>query len=352
MSIAKIGSTAKLKTIVIIRLSSLGDIVHTLPAFQALRRHYPDAEISWIAEAAGAALLENFPGIDRIIVFDLKARKGSIARIKYLIGFVRRWRGQFDLVLDFQGLIKSALLSFLLGGSRLGFAFRNARESMAALFYSRRAVYFPEERHVIYKNMHLLSLLGNSSAAVEYPVQEWVPSRQLSEFLEQNNLHDKGWIILNVGGGWPSKILSEKQWLQIASGLKDDYRLVMLWGNEKERETAAAVSRQSGVQLAIFMNFSDLIYFINHALLVISGDTLALHLADLTRTPAVGIFGPSSPQRNGPLFSESRALYRQLTCSLCYRRKCDTMSCIRDIVTEDIIEAARKIDAQHNRNAD
>ena len=337
-----------MKSIAIIRLSSLGDIVHALPAFQALRRHYPEARISWIAEAAGASLLENFPGIDRIIVFDLKARKGSIARIKYLIGFVRRWRGQFDLVLDFQGLIKSALLAFLLGGNRLGFASGNTREAMAALFYSRRAVYFPEDRHVIYKNMHLLSLLGISSAAVEYPVQEWVPSRQLSEFLEQNNLHDKDWIVLNVGGGWPTKILSEKQWRQIAGGLKDDCRLVMLWGNEKERETAAAVSRQSGVLLAPFMNFSDLLYFINQARLVISGDTLALHLADLTRTSAVGIFGPSSPQRNGPLFSESRTVYQKLTCSFCYRRKCDTMKCIRDIVTEDIIEAARKVDAQHN----
>jgi heptosyltransferase-1 len=341
-----------LKNIAIIRLSSLGDIVHTLPAFQSLRQHCPAARISWIAEPAGAALLENFPGIDRILIFDLKAREGWIARIRYLIGFVRRWRRQFDVVLDFQGLLKSALLAFFLGGNRLGFGSRNARESLAALFYSRRAAYFPEESHVIYKNMHLLSLLGISAAAVEYPVQERRPSRQLSEFLEQYNLGAKGWIILNVGGGWPSKILSEKQWLQIAAGLKNDYQVVMLWGNEKERETAAAVSRLSGVLLAAFMNFSDLIYFIAQARLVISGDTLALHLADMTRTPAVGIFGPSSPQRNGPLFSESRALYRELTCSFCYRRKCDTMVCLHDIVIEDIIEAARKIDAQHYRNAD
>jgi len=120
---------------------------------------------------------------------------------------------------------------------------------------------------------------------------------------------------------------------------------VMLWGNEKERETAAAVSRLCGVRLAPFMNFSDLIYFIANARLVVTGDTLALHLADMTRTPAVGIFGPSSPRRNGPLFSKSRALHRELSCSFCYRRKCDTMLCLRDMVTEDIVEAARKIDA-------
>jgi len=334
-----------LKTIAIIRLSSLGDIVHTLPAFQSLRRNFPAARISWIAEPAGAALLENFPGIDQILVFDLKARKGWIARAGYLVGFVRRWRRQFDVVLDFQGLIKSALLSFLLGGQRLGFGSRNARETLAALFYSRRAAYFPEGRHVIHKNMHLLSQLGIGSDTVEYPVREWRSSRQLSEFLEQNQLGGKGWVILNVGGGWPSKLLSEKQWLQIAAGLKGDYRLVMLWGNEKERETAAAVSRLCGVRLAPFMNFGDLIYFIANARLIVTGDTLALHLADLTRTPAIGIFGPSSPRRNGPLFSKSRSLHRELACSFCYRRKCDTMLCLREMATEDIIKAARKIDA-------
>ncbi len=333
-------------------MSSLGDIVHTLPAFQSLRRNCPTVQISWIVEPIGAALLENFAGIDRILVFDLKARKGWIARVRYLIGFTRRWRRQFDVILDFQGLIKSALLSFLLGGRRLGFGFRNAREPLAALFYSRRAAYFPENHHVIYKNMHLLSLAGIRDDAVEYPVQAWRPSRQLSEFLEQGNWGGKGWIVLNVGGGWPSKILSEKQWRQIAAGLKNEYPVVMLWGNEKERETAAAVSRQCGVRLAPFLNFNDLIYFIAHALLVISGDTLALHLADMTRTPAVGIFGPSSPRRNGPLFSGSRVVFRELSCSFCYRRKCDTMRCLRDIVIEDIIEAAKKIDAQRNRSSD
>ena len=200
--------------------------------------------------------------------------------------------------------------------------------------------------------MHLLSLLDIGVPPVEYPVREWRPSGELSEFLKQNNLPEGGWIVLNVGGGWPSKILSEKQWLEIAAGLKEDYRAVMLWGNEKEKETAAAVSRQCGVLLAPFMNFSDLIYFIAHALLVISGDTLALHLADLTSTPAVGIFGPSSPQRNGPLFPGSRVVFRKLRCSFCYRRKCDTMICLRDIVSEDIIEAAKKIETQHHRNTD
>jgi lipopolysaccharide heptosyltransferase I len=341
-----------LKTIAIIRLSSLGDIVHTLPAFQALRRSFPDARITWIAEAPGAALLENFPGIDQVLPFELKSQRGLPARIRYLARFVRRWRGQFALVFDFQGLIKSALLAFLLGGRRLGFDRCNAREPLASLFYSRRAACFPEERHVIHKNLHLLSLAGISATAVEYPRREWLPTSSLAGFIELSGWRPGDWIVLNVGGGWPSKILSAGQWLKIATGLNNDRRLVLLWGTEKERETAAEVSRRCGVPLAPFMKFADLIYFIARARLVVSADTLALHLADMTRTPAVGIFGPSSPERNGPLFPGSQAVFRKLDCSFCYRRKCDTMDCLHDIVIEDIIKAARKIDAQPDRSPD
>ncbi len=341
-----------MRNIAIIRLSSLGDIVHTLPAFQALRQKFPEAGISWIAEPAGAALLENFSGIDRVLAFRLKSQRGLPAKVLYLVRFVRRWRRQFDSVLDFQGLIKSGLLAFLLGGTRLGFGRRNAREPLAAVFYSRRAPVFPEDRHVILKNLHLLSLMGIHETAVAYPVKEWRPSERLTAFLEQCSLRPGEWVILNVGGGWPSKVLSANQWLQIAEGLKAERPLVMLWGNEKERVTAEAVARQSGVRLAPFMDFSDLIYFIARARLVVSGDTLALHLADMTRTPAVGFFGPSSPARNGPLLPASLAVVRELDCSFCYRRQCDTMSCLHDIVIEDIIKAVRRIDAQRNRSSD
>ena len=341
-----------MERIAIIRLSSLGDIVHTLPAFQALRKRFPAARITWIAESAGAALLENFPGIDQVLVFDLKSRPGLTAKVRFLARFVRRWRRQFDLLFDFQGLIKSALLAFLLGGSRLGFGRRNAREPLASLFYSRRAPCFPEDRHVIHKNLHLLSLAGVSSAAVEYPEKEWRPSGRLTAFLEQGGWRSGGWIILNVGGGWPSKVLSAGQWLEVAKGLKEGRRLVLLWGNAQEKATAESVARQSGVALAPFMEFGDLIYLISRARLVISGDTLALHLADMTRTPSVGIFGPSSPGRNGSLLPASVAVFRKMDCSFCYRRKCATMKCLRDLEIEQIIHAAKKFDAQHDRAPD
>lgn len=341
-----------MKSIAIIRMSSLGDIVHTLPAFQLLRRHFPEAKITWIAEAPGAALLENFNGIDEIAVFSLKSQKGVLAKISFLAAFVRHRRRRFDLVIDFQGLIKSALLAFLLGGKRLGFCSGNAREPLAALFYSTRAGLFPEERHVIFKNIHLLSGLGIRETTVGYPLKELSPSQRLRQFFSEIDFPTRPYIVLNVGGGWPTKLLSAAQWLEIIDGLKPGRRLVLLWGDEKEKELAATLSRQSGVALAFFMDFSDLIFFVSRARLVISGDTLALHVADMTRTPAVGIFGPSSPQRNGPLLPRSRAIFREQECGFCYRRKCDTMTCLKDIVIADIVAAAREIYESADRKTD
>ena len=96
------------------------------------------------------------------------------------------------------------------------------------------------------------------------------------------------------------------------------------------------------------MEFADLIFFISRARLVISGDTLALHLADMTRTPALGVFGPSSPERNGPLHPASRVVFHHLDCSFCYRRRCDTMNCLHGIAAEEILAAARSIDVQRD----
>ncbi len=300
--------------------------------------------MTWIAEAPGAALLENFSGIDDIVVFDLKSRRGWIAKTFYLFRFLRRQRRDFDLLIDFQGLLKSALLAFFLGKPRLGFCRRNARESMASLFYSRQAAFFPEDRHVIFKNLHLLTALGFHEPVLEYPAIKNAPSRELRQWLAELGCPDHGYVILNVGGGWPTKVLSAAQWLEIAAALKSDRPLVLLWGNERERDMAAAVARQSGVILADFLGFGDLIHFISRARMVISGDTLALHLADMTKTPALGIFGPTSPRRNGSLLPQSRAIVRELSCSFCYRRKCDTMTCLQNIVIQDIITAARKMD--------
>lgn len=335
--------------IAIIKLSALGDIVHTIPAFHILRSRYPLARISWFAESTGALLLKQFEGIDEIIPVNLK--NGSIShKLKNLRQILREFRGKFDLVIDFQGLIKSAALSWLLDCKTIGFHNSNLRERTARFFYTQKATPFDESCHVVYKNIHLVKQLfsiepsenTNNIYPLTYPVKDSFPSPNLDAFLKQHNLKEKQFVIFNIGGGWESKILSFQQNIEVLSKIKNRYNTIILWGNEREKKAAELLTQLTHIPISEFFDFADLIRFIRMAKLVVTADTLAMHLADAVGTPSVGIFGPTSPHRNGSLLSLSIPIQINLPCRFCYKKKCAKMDCITKIKTESIVEAIEK----------
>ncbi len=370
------------KNIAILRLSALGDIIHTLRPFTLLREAYPHAKISWFVEPAGAKLLENFQGIDRIIVTDFK-QKGLTNKIKE-IKRVRSLYGKtktFDLVLDFQGLLKSAFLAFLLDGTvTVGFHKKNLREPAARFFYKQTVDFFNENgwedlvdpaghahhaHHVVLKNIHLANFNGRIAALTPPPplpppllhsndkkemdwerikvkladLSPW--EKDVREFLARHGLEINNFLTINVGGGWESKLLHPEQHIEIVNGIREKYgcRVVILWGNEKEQKVAQEVSQKTGAVMADFFNFSRLLLFIRHSRVLVSGDSLPLHLADLVKTPSVGIFGPTSPFRNGSLMPDSISIYEKLPCGFCYKKKCGTIDCIKNLNTDKIIQA-------------
>ena len=322
-----------------------------MPAFHLLRKRFPDAHISWFVEPSGVALLENFCGISEIVVVDVKSRRyfGKFSSIRALY---RKYHGFFDLVIDFQGLLKSSFLGFALGGVRIGFHRRNLREPISAIFYHRRPSFFNENRHVIFKNIHLLSLLGIVGEEVDYPFQEPTPSSMLMDFLRASGLKDGKWALVNVGGGWSSKILQEDQLEELVLRMVKHLRVALLWGNESEGRVAKRIAGKTGATLPPLLNFSDLIFLIRRSTLLISADTLALHLADMVKTPSIGIFGPTSPVRNGSLLPESVAIHERLECQFCYRRSCDTMECIRQIDPAKIARIAEQMYDEQSRTCD
>ncbi|MDQ1351499.1 MAG: hypothetical protein QG657_1803 [Acidobacteriota bacterium] len=358
------------KNIAILRLSALGDIIHTMRAFTLLREAYPHAKISWFVEPVGARLLKNFQGIDQVIETDFK-QKGlankirEIKRIRSLFGKTKT----FDLVLDFQGLLKSALLARLLDGKvTVGFHKKNLREPLARFFYQRTVNFFYENgrddladpaghinhaHHVVLKNIHLANFNGRIAALTPPPLEmDWdrvkVQLADLSpwekdvrEFLARHGLVDHNFLALNVGGGWESKLLFPGQYIDIVNGVREKYgcRAVILWGNEKEQKVAQEVSQKTGAVMADFFNFSQLLLFLRCARVLVSGDSLPLHLADLVRTPSVGIFTATSPFRNGSLLPGSISIYEKLPCGFCYKKKCGTIDCIKNLKIDKIIQA-------------
>jgi heptosyltransferase-1 len=334
------------KNIAIIRLSSLGDIVHAIPAFNLLRKQFPGSRISWFAENSGAKLLKNVAEIDEIITLNLKV-KGLFNKIKDILRIRSLYRKQFDLIIDFQGLLKSSILGWILKGYSIGFGKENLKESPARYFYKQQADPFDENNHVIFKNIHLIRGLVNTPnpPVVEYPLKQIPVSQRLERFLVENKLEKNKYIILNIGGGWESKLLGIPQNIEIIKKIKNkcDCPVVILWGNEKEKQVAREIARETQTVMTDFFDFGELILLIQYSCLTVSADTLALHVADMVKVPSVGFFGPTSPGRNGSLLKESVHVLKKMECSFCYKKKCVKIDCMKKIDIDQIIEAIEKI---------
>ncbi len=313
--------------IAIVKLSSLGDIVHTLPALSLLRTEYPASSITWFADPHGAELLKNFSGIDNIVSVDLKSG-GILQKAGNLKKVISEYRGKFDLILDFQGLIKSAILSRLLGKNTAGFGRGNVRELPASFFYKMKPSLYEEGNHVIRKNIHLLTIIGICSGDIVYPMKAMDFSMDMKSFIEDKELEPGRYVILNIGGGWETKILSIEQNREILAGIKPDLKKIVLWGNREEEIKADIISESTGAIKVPFMNFTDLILFIANAGALISADSLPLHIADATGTRSVGIFGPTTPERNGSLNRDNISIVNEIECSYCYKRKCSHKNCM------------------------
>ena len=195
----------------IIRLSSLGDIIHTLPAFAALRKGYPAARITWVVEKAGKEILDLVSGIDRIVVRGEK-------------GWIRAIRGGSGTAIDFQGLLKSAVITRLSGArTRLGFSGKNLREPAASVFYTDRLEPFPEDGHVIDKNLKLLSRVGLAAGGYRIPDR---PSREPPPIRRGIRLAGLGrnpgqkLVLCNVGAAWESKRWAAERWIELIERIR------------------------------------------------------------------------------------------------------------------------------------
>ncbi len=332
--------------ILLVRLGSLGDIVHALPAAAALRKRFPDARMDWLVDARYASILELVPIIDgRVVVArGRRARRpadvahssrGPVGTIRYL----RRQR--YDVAVDFQGLLKSALFARLSGARRVvGFDRRDAREGLAAIFYSERCG-VSEAVHVVDKNLGLLGSLGIVSAARQFPLD--VPPSLVAEAVLERGAQTGPYVLVNPGAAWPNKRWPPARFAGLAAWLHERHglRSVVIWG-PGERELASSIAEASAgaATLAPPTNVGDLLAIARGARLVVSGDTGPLHIAAAVGAPIVGLFGPTDPARNGPWDSADVTLSRFGDCVCHYERRCRRRhACIEDISLEDVQEA-------------
>jgi heptosyltransferase-1 len=322
--------------ILIVRLGSLGDLVHTLPAVAALRRRFPHAQIDWLVDAPHRAFLELVPVVSSLIVLPGRTAAAWLETRRLL-----RER-EYDVALDFQGLLKSAALARLSGAKRvLGFERSALREGAAAPLYTER-VTVDDSRHVIKKNLQLASsILGEFPAQLEFPI---VPpaSTVVEDFLRDV---PTPFALINPGAAWPNKRWPPDRLAAVARHLRDRHAMssVILWGPGEEASARAIVDAAAGAaRLAPETTLPELVALAHRAQLMVSGDTGPLHIASALGVPTVSLFGPTNPKRNGPWSDADISLARYDQCDCHYERKCrhgEDKWCLATITVDEVVSA-------------
>jgi lipopolysaccharide heptosyltransferase I len=326
----------------IVRLSSLGDIIHTLPAFQALRKNFPDAKISWLVEEKGRQILDLVPGIDRVIAFQLKGKNPfSIQFWREIRKLLKSINDREQTAIDFQGLVKSGVLCFLSRAKkRIGFNRENLREKPASWFYTEALQKIDENSHVISKNLKLLDLLGTHEEKYEFPIL--IPT----DLKDRINIlltgfgyaKNKKIVLFNVGAAWETKVWRADKWTELIERLlkvRKDIFPILLWGTESEKKIADEVRMRTEAVSVPLLSLQEAIALIDQADLVVSGDTFALQAACALSRPVVGIFGPTNPKRNGPFNSWDKVVFHEIECSYCYKRTCSKLLCLEKTTPEE-----------------
>jgi len=343
--------------ILIVKLGSIGDVIHTLPALAAIRQGLPQAEISWVVERSASEILRDNPLLDHLIEVDTKAlRRGLMSgeTLRAPRQQLRRLRASaFDVAIDFQGLLKSASIARLSGARRVfGYSREGLREPPSALLLSKR-IFVPKQTHVIFKALQLVKgSLGlpvpEDSAQLAFPIS--IPDHADTEATRAVAGTNGNYAILNPGGGWPTKLWSPERFGRLADALWAYcglHTIVTYGPGEKDLAEAVMASSNSGKSRSVSVSLKGFYSLARNSKVYVGGDTGPTHIAVAAGTPIVGLFGPTEWWRNGSPNPADICVERtDIDCRVdCHRRSCSKWICM-DIEVERVVRAvARRIGA-------
>ncbi|MDD5156454.1 lipopolysaccharide heptosyltransferase I [Sulfurimonas sp.] len=288
--------------ICIVKLSAMGDIIHAMVALQFIKKEIPDAQIDWVVESGFRGVLENNPHIDNILPVNLKSIKTKKSEFFTQYKILKAYsKNNYDIVIDAQGLLKSAIVSRIIGGKIIaGFDKNSIREGIASLFYNKKI-------HIAY---HENIILRNVAVILE-PLGIHVNTRLLDAkesylFFKAEPKLAKPYILFVIGSSWESKNYPKEQFTSLANELNEPIFLV--WGNEKERELALWIETHTPNAKALNkMSFDELKSTIANASIVIGNDTGPTHMAWALNVPSITLFGPT-PARNTYITNINKAI--------------------------------------------
>lgn len=353
---AKAGSPSDIQRLLIVRLGSMGDIIHTLPAATALRQAFPQATMGWIVEERWAELLCTLPTprsgprsrqrplVDRIHTVNTAKWRASLLSNQtweqMAAGLSELRAGRYQVAGDFQGAVRSALLARW-SNAPVVFGVAQPRENAASIFYTRQVI--ARGTHIVEQNFSLAEAIAGRSLEmprVEFPHDD-TAEEECGRRLQALDI--RGFVLLNPGAGWGAKQWPAERYGQVARHLAEDgLKSLINFGPGEEGLVQEVEAASGGVAKGVVLSLTQLIALTRRARLFIGGDTGPMHLAAALRIPVVGIFGPTDPARNGPFGTRSIVL-RNPESPTTHARHAQPDEGLLEISSDEVVGAARRL---------
>jgi heptosyltransferase I len=360
--------------ILLIKLSAVGDVVHTIPVLNKLRKRYPNAQIDWLVTPAIGELLRHHPALNNVIDFprDTSAPPWAWAALSSYARLAAKLRPVgYDLAIDLHCQVRSAFLAFAAGAPvRIGFdkarpevwansrqvtddfrkhAWQGAREG-AWLFYTHRVPLRTMDVHVVDHYQSIGALLGFDTGPTDFSFR--IPQAahdRVDSLLRQRNIAGARPVIIAARGNWETKRWPDEKSAAVARHFLERGQVVALVGAPRERAVGENIARLAPgvVDLTGETTLSELAALIGRAALCIAHDSGPMHLAVALDRPVVALFGPSDPVWAGPYHRDSAVVRAELPCSPCYLRRLKSCghghACMEDLSPQAVIERAESV---------
>ncbi len=327
--------------ILVVKLSSLGDVVHTLPALASLRGGHPDAEIDWLVEEESKTILEGNPLISHVVAI----RKRGFRREPGTMWDIARWlrARRYDMVLDFQGLMKSGIwLAISRGRRRIGF---DKGRELSHLFLNEKLPPYNRDRHAVDRYLDLARYAGGVGGAVKFPIFfNYREQETVFKLLADGGIgRDDGFVVVAPMARWETKLWGAERFGEAARKVVEGLGMkVVVVGGPNDRGYGEAIASHGDdiINLAGLTTIKELAFLMKWARIVISVDSGPLHIAAAVSVPVVAIFGPTAPWRTGPYCENKIILTGGTECVPCFSRRCrkKDLECMAAVTVEQVTD--------------
>jgi len=342
-------------SILIVKLSAIGDVVHSLPVLEVLKKNFPRARIDWLIEEDAYKIVEGHPAIDNVIVSRRKSWqkaflgggkwKSALREIVQFANDLRSWK--YDLVIDLHGLFKSGILTGLSRGKRkIGMS--GATEG-GWLFYNERPIPVDYNQHAIDRYLKVPEYLKcgfNNSWKGDIPIFE-SDRRKVNQLLDNDEFKESPLVAVNPVAKWKTKLWRTDCFAALADRLRNDLSCrIVFTGSKDDRaiiEDILSMMQTRAINLAGLTTLKELAYLYTRCKTLVTTDTGPMHIAVAMGCRVVALFGPTDPCRTGPYGGGNEVIRADVDCSPCFKKRCGHMTCMKDITVEMVFDAVKKI---------